>query len=969
MVLAWPSLQAIAQAPAARPALATIGTRRVERDEYEARLAAAERQVVARAGEQPAELKDVLRRQVLETLIRMNLLILEAGRQGVKVGSAEAESALKLDPYFSPEGRFDASRWQLTRATQAARFQSALETTRERLAARRLEAGLQARFAPDERELRARSTRQLRRAFTEDLSLRVADFSGHHREPRETEIVASHRERANDFRRPDRAVLSVVFVNEPPRTRLEMEDPGARAAWTERMRRGADSVLAAVRAGATLEAASAAYGGPRGDVTVLPDNLPGYWRGSPAQTAAVFRARAGSVLSEPVPAAEGFLVVRVDQVTPAHVAPLREVAREIRARLREDSRLHHDERQRRALYEQLRDSLSGPAWTFRWTSVDTATLAVPEPSAAELERWYRGHLADYSSFDAASGTIVALTFDQVRDDVRLRWRRDKRVEVARLRAQELLAAWSAGRRAPDLERRLGVRESRPTPLGAEVDTGVAGAALSDTVWGRGEPRGAGSAAWARGVLVWQVVSRLEKHTPAFVQVEPALQAALEQARRAADEAGGRRLYEQDPTRFGAGRRFHFTRLVVPHPPLETIRLTRAEVERWHRRNLDKYSAPELVRAKHVLVSPINSTPAADRAARARADSLLARIRAGEDFDAIASRFSDDPATKDKGGDLGVFARGAMLQPFEDAVFAARPGDLGGPVRTEVGWHIFRCTEHEPAFVQPLELVYSIVASDLARTKADTVAQRRADSLLRVARTVGQMKSAARELKLTMLPYTHGEDERMDNTALVPYFDRLLQMKPGELMPMKWVSRGEGWWITWVDSISPPRQPSWAEAREQAVAAHREGAGERAMLAKAAELDSLLAAGWSFDSLGALWGGLTRSRELVPTGTNRNTALPAAMDSLVFGLGDRAPALAPGELSGWVRWPGGLARVKLLERTEPSEDRVRTRMEELRRAAVERRLLAYYDGLRRRYPVRILDRTLDAIPLPEPPPEE
>jgi parvulin-like peptidyl-prolyl isomerase len=127
----------------------------------------------------------------------------------------------------------------------------------------------------------------------------------------------------------------------------------------------------------------------------------------------------------------------------------------------------------------------------------------------------------------------------------------------------------------------------------------------------------------------------------------------------------------------------------------------AQVEAFHRKNIDKYSAPELVRVRHILISPIANTSAADRAARARADSLLARIRAGESFAALAQRFSDDPATKDKGGDIGVFGRGAMLQPFEEAAFAMQPGDLRGPVHTEVGYHILECTEHVAAYVQPL----------------------------------------------------------------------------------------------------------------------------------------------------------------------------------------------------------------------------------------------------------------------------
>jgi parvulin-like peptidyl-prolyl isomerase len=969
LVLSLPGFSAIAQAPASRPAVATVGARRIERDEYEARFAAAERQLATRGGERPAELGDVLRRQVLEVLIRMNLLILEANRTGLGVSAAEAESALKLDPFFSPGGRFDADRWRLSRTSQPERYQAAIATTRERLAARRLELGLVSRLSPPEPELRGRAVRQLRRAFTEDLSLRVADFSGQFREPREAEVLADYRANAERHRRPDRAVVSVVFVNDPPKTRHEMSDAAAGAAWTARMRRAADSLIAAVRGGASLEEASASHGGPRGDVTLLPENFPGYWKGSPKQSAEVFRARAGSLLPEPVPAGDGFLVVRVDQVAPSHIAPLREVARDVRARLRENARLHHDERQRRALYEQLRDSLAGPAWSIRWAAVDTGAVALPEPTEADLERWYRGHLADFSSFDAASGRIVARTLAQVRNEVRLRWRRDRRLETARLRAQELHRAWSAGKRAADLERTLGARESPPTPLGGEVDTGFAATALGDTVWGAREPKPDGVVGYSRGYLVWRVVRRVERHTPSFEQVEPTLGVALERARRVSEEAGGRELFARDPDRFGIGRRYHFTRMTVAHPPLDAIRLTRAEVERWHRRRIDKYSAPPLVRAKHVLISPVNATAAADRAARARADSLLARIRAGEDFDAIAARFSDDPATQDKGGDLGVFGRGAVLQPLEDAVFATQAGELGGPVRTEVGWHIFLCTENVPTFVQPLDLVYSIVASDLARERADTVAQRRADSLLRVARTVPRMKAAGQAMGLLSFQYTIAEDEAMDNTALVPYFERLYQLKPGELMTTRWASRGEGYWITWLDSISAPSRPTWPQARERAIEAFRAGAGERAMLAKTAELDSLLASGWSFDSVGVLWGGPARSRELVASGTQPGSTLPAAMDSLVFGSGGRPPALSPGGLSGWVRWPGGLARVRLLDRVEPAEDQVQARMEDVRRAAVERRLHAHFEELRRRHPVRILDRRLEAIPLPEPPPEE
>jgi hypothetical protein len=195
------------------------------------------------------------------------------------------------------------------------------------------------------------------------------------------------------------------------------------------------------------------------------------------------------------------------------------------------------------------------------------------------------------------------------------------------------------------------------------------------------------------------------------------------------------------------------------------------------------------------------------------------------------------------------------------------------------------------------------------------------------------------------------------------------MKANELMPVKWHSRGEGYWITWVDSVSGAIPPSWESARDRAVLAYRAGAGERAMIAKTAELDSMLAAGWTFDSLGALWGGLQRSKELVASGVREGESLPVALDSLVFGYKGGAPALGKGQVSQWVRWPGGVAKVRLVERGEPAAERLRVRTDELRRSALERRMLGYFEDLKKRWPVQIRDRSLAAIPLPDPPAED
>ncbi len=153
-------------------------------------------------------------------------------------------------------------------------------------------------------------------------------------------------------------------------------------------------------------------------------------------------------------------------------------------------------------------------------------------------------------------------------------------------------------------------------------------------------------------------------------------------------------YEQHKDKFKAPEqvKLEFALLSVSGL-LAQIKVTDEEVKAFYDENASKFQGNEQRQASHILIAyGVGAKDADKAAAKAKAEDILAQLRKNpKRFEELATKYSQDPGSASKGGDLGSFGRGAMVKPFEDAVFSMKVNDISDIVESEFGYHIIKLT--------------------------------------------------------------------------------------------------------------------------------------------------------------------------------------------------------------------------------------------------------------------------------------
>ena len=170
-----------------------------------------------------------------------------------------------------------------------------------------------------------------------------------------------------------------------------------------------------------------------------------------------------------------------------------------------------------------------------------------------------------------------------------------------------------------------------------------------------------------------------------------------------------------------------------------------EIKAFYEQNLARYSQDEQRQASHILIK----SDANKANARTKAEDVLKQVKSpGADFAALAKKYSEDPGSAAQGGDLGMFGRGTMVKPFEDAAFKLKEGEISGIVESDFGFHIIKMASIKGAKAKSLEEVRPEIEKEWKRQQAQ---KKYAESAEGFSNTVYEqadsLKAAADKYKL------------------------------------------------------------------------------------------------------------------------------------------------------------------------------------------------------------------------------
>jgi peptidyl-prolyl cis-trans isomerase D len=387
------------------------------------------------------------------------------------------------------------------------------------------------------------------------------------------------------------------------------------------------------------------------------------------------------------------------------------------------------------------------------------------------------------------------------------------------------------------------------------------------------------------------------------------------------------FFKQNAARYAKAvpeaRKIEYIAFTTANLPGGAPQVTDAEVQPYYNQHQKDYQVDDQVKVRHILIKVDPSADAkADAAAKQKAEDILKQLRNGGNFADLAKQNSDDPGSKDQGGELGFIKHGVTVPEFDKAAFALQPGQTSDLVRTKFGYHIIQSEEKQTAHTRSLDEVKPTIVALLTRQNEAQAQGAFAQQLANEAQKSGMAQAAAaHHLQVVTTDY-------LAQNAIIPTLADGSQMLTSAFSAKQGAapqvaSTGDGYAVFQVEDVHAAHAPSFDEYKAHILEDFRDEQLPQLLTRKTNELADKAKAENDLAKAAKEVGATVKSSDLV----GRDAQVPD-----IGQLSTTAPTLfdlSVGQLSQPISSQRTGVVAKLTDKQQPTPDEIQKNFEQTR----------------------------------------
>ena len=380
-----------------------------------------------------------------------------------------------------------------------------------------------------------------------------------------------------------------------------------------------------------------------------------------------------------------------------------------------------------------------------------------------------------------------------------------------------------------------------------------------------------------------------------------------------DEAEIKSYYDQNKSKFQIpDKRVVRFGLLDRAQLRQNTTVTDDELKLAYQQNIQQFEVPNRVHAEHILLTTVGKPDAEVAEIKKKAEDILAQARKGANFEDLAKKYSDDPGSKTKGGDLGWLLQGQTVPEFEKAAFSLPKGQISDLIKTQYGFHIIKVLDKETAHTKPFGEVKDTIRPTLLNNKIDQLESSIADKMSSEVRQSNKvtLDDLARDfhLSISQTRPLAPNDPVLELGNSQDIKDEIVRLRPGELsLPLR---TDRGYAVLSLAQVIPAHQGTLEEVRDKVISDLKQQESEQLAHSKADDLVKRVKAGEKFDSAARALGLDPKTSDLF----SRSGSLPGVGSGKLLAPAFTLPKGSVGEpmeiASAWLTY-------QVADRVEPN----------------------------------------------------